>query len=240
MFRGPLPLFARQGYNFSMNEKGLDNAGLQETELERMARAIEELKAENARLKEENSRLEQLSTYDQLTGILNRRGAREGIELVISSSRTVSPESGEKRHEIEKAREISVIALDIDDFKHINDIYGHEAGDIILRKTAEFLKRTFRKYDIVSRWGGEEFLVAFQGGEQDTINKFFDKEAKLARISFETEVNGEKIEITLSGGVSEYRTGEKLDETIARADKALYESKESGKNRITKYVTPGR
>ena len=151
-----------------------------EATLETMARKIEELEAENrrlqaenARLQEQNERLNELSTHDTLTGILNRRGAEELIELIKANGEV----SEEKREKKIAKRKLSFLFLDIDNFKSINDTYGHDAGDAVLKKTAEFIKTAMRKYDIVARWGGEEFLVVFQDIDaQRAINKFFNEE----------------------------------------------------------------
>ncbi len=203
-------------------------------ELERLRAENIALRDENKRLKGENKRLEELSTYDSLTGVLNRRGGWEEMELITIGAHSL--EGGEeRRHEGKTGREISLLLLDIDDFKKINDTFGHEVGDAVLKKTAELLKNSFRKYDVVARWGGEEFIVAFQGDEQDVINKFFNKQAMMPQISFDMETEKGNIKVTLSGGVTDYRVGEELDKAINRADQALYKSKEGGKNRIIKY-----
>lgn len=221
-----------------MNGENLQRAAAEtpEEELERLRAENKSQKEEIARLKDEVRHLEQLSTYDGLTGILNRRGATEEMELLMADAE--AEKGGGRKHEEIPAREMSFLLLDIDDFKKINDTLGHEAGDAALKATADFLKHTFRKYDIVSRWGGEEFLVAFQGSEQDVVNKFFDKRAMMPRVSLDVQTKEGPIKITLSGGVTDYRGGENLERAIKRADGALYKSKENGKDRITKYEEP--
>lgn len=225
-------------------EKMLMMAG----ELEDLRAKIEELKAENLelrteneRLRQENKRLEELSTYDPLTGILNRRGGREIMDLIINGDSYQLSEGKEKRREKKPRRKTSFLMLDIDNFKGINDTYGHEIGDLVLKKVAEFLKNSTRKQDVVSRWGGEEFLLAFHGDAQSVINKFFDpkyratdKAKKESQISLDVETEKGTIKITLSGGVTDYQSGEDLDGAIKRADEALYESKDKGRNMITK------
>lgn len=203
-----------------------------ETDVEKMASRIEELEAKNRTLKEENKRLRELSTYDELTGILNRRGGREEIELITAD---IKPFKKEKRHEKLSERKFSFLLADIDDLKLINDRYGHNIGDVVIKKTAEFLKNSVRKYDIVARWGGEEFLVVCQADAQQAINKFFDKSSKMPQISLDVKTEKGIIKVTLSCGVVDYKAGETLDKAVDKADQALYKSKEEGKNRITKY-----
>ena len=204
------------------------------------------LRAENERLKAENKRLEELSTHDPLTGILNRRGVKERVELINAVSQV--EEEKRSRHDKRPKRKFSILSLDIDHFKKVNDTYGHEIGDLVLKKVAEFLETVTRKYDIVARWGGEEFTVVFHEIDaQRAINKFFseeyrikkykdsDKSGNTPQISLEVEAGRGKIEITLSGGVTDYIPGENFDDAVKRADQALYMSKKAGRNRITKH-----
>jgi len=204
------------------------------------------LRAENERLKAENKRLEELSTHDPLTGILNRRGVKERVELINAVSQV--EEEKRSRHDKRPKRKFSILSLDIDHFKKVNDTYGHEIGDLVLKKVAEFLETVTRKYDIVARWGGEEFTVVFHEIDaQRAINKFFseeyrikkykdsDKSGNTPQISLEVEAGRGKIEITLSGGVTDYIPGENFDDAVKRADQALYMSKKGGRNRITKH-----
>jgi len=213
-----------------------------EARIEGMARKIEELEAKVRNLEAEKERLEKLSTHDPLTGILNRRGGHEEIELIAAGIELPEGEE-EKRGEgkLRPRRKFSVFLADIDDFKAINDTYGHDIGDVVIKSVAEFLKKETRRSDVVARWGGEEFLVAFQSANaQDVINKFFDKSAKKPRISLTVKTEKGDIEVTLSGGSTDYIPGENLDKAVDRADQALYKSKESGKNRITKYEESGK
>ncbi len=237
-----------------MKEPTLEDINRPETDAEKMARRIIEgletenqaLRAENARLKAENKRLEELSTRDPLTGILNRRGVEERIELISAVSQV--EEEKRSRHEKKPRRKFSILSLDIDRFKRINDEYGHGVGDLVLKKVAEFLKAVMRKYDIVARWGGEEFLVVFyEIDAQRAINKFFNEEYRIEKykgldksentpqISLTVKTEKGDIEVTLSGGVTDYIPGEDFEKAAKRADRALYESKEGGRNRITKY-----
>lgn len=205
---------------------------------EEMARKIEELEGQVRDLKAKNEQLEKLSTHDPLTGILNRRGAHEEIGLITADLEGQEAEGGGRQGDQKerRRRKFSVLLADIDDFKPINDVYGHDIGDLVIKSVAEFLKKETRPSDVVARWGGEEFLIAFQNADaQHVVNKFFKKKMSLI-------VKTEKgdIEVTLSGGSADYRPGEILDKTVDRADKALYESKEMGKNMITKFEEKAR
>lgn len=168
-------------------------------------------------LEEENEELRNAAYRDPLTGLENRRGL----------------------HEKEKGREasrkpFSLLMLDIDHFKKLNDTYGHIVGDEVLKQVAAHLRERTRAHDIVSRWGGEEFVVVFKDTDpQDILDKFYDKEDRRSEIHFEVEAEGRTIPVTLSGGLTSFGAGEDLRETIIRADRALYASKENGRNRIT-------
>ncbi len=241
-------------------------ASVPETDVGRMARRIIEeheiqyqkleaenarLRAENAQMKAENERLKELSTHDPLTGILNRRGVEERIELLTAVSQV--EEEKRRRHEKKPGRKFSILSLDIDHFKAVNDTYGHWVGDIVIKKIADFLEAVTRKYDIVARLGGEEFLVVFHEIDaQRAINKFFEEEYRVekykgldkskntSQISLEVETEKGNIIVTLSGGVTDYVPGEDFNDAVKRADQALYKSKEEGRNRITKYEEPGQ
>lgn len=130
-----------------------------------------------------------------------------------------------------------MLMLDIDNFKKINDTYGHDAGDEILRQAMEFLKENTRKTDIICRWGGEEFVVVLQNiNAKKVIAKFYDKENNQAQIKFTAKFDGKEIPVTFSGGTTEITQEENAEKTIrdnaSRADEQLYRAKKEGKNRI--------
>lgn len=232
-----------------MNEpiiEGFNPAEIEGTaaENERLRAENETLQAQIKELQEKVAKLELLSTHDQLTGLLNRRGGLEKIELVTADMTA----GANRKHEKQASqKEVSFLMLDIDRFKKTNDDFGHEAGDAVLKAVASFLTNTFRKYDVVSRWGGEEFLVTLQASAQDVINKFFNEKYRveqyrgqnIPQLSLPVEINTkggkEIINITLSGGAADYHAGEKFDDAIKRADEMLYKSKNTGRNRILKF-----
>jgi diguanylate cyclase (GGDEF)-like protein len=217
-------------------EQPLTPEQLRIAELEARVRNLEQ---ENEGLKEEIKELEdevkaekEVSTKDHLTRVLNRRGLTEAIKT-ISAQRSANPE--------EKHNPGAILVIDIDDFKAVNDVYGHPEGDRILREAAEYLEGSVRGGDLVARIGGEEFAIVFYGADGQRIyNKFFDKENSRSRIGFKTELGGIKYHVvTFSGGVTTFQPEENinnLDAVISRADTALYASKRTGKDRITIFV----
>jgi diguanylate cyclase (GGDEF)-like protein len=184
--------------------------------------------------------LELFATKDPLTGMDNRDGLEEKMSYLFPSNKE---ESGKR--DPEKQKKASVLILDIDGFKGINDTNGHAAGDHVLAKLTEHLRNTIRikkggKGDILCRWGGDEIVIVFWGADaQDVINKFYRKDDGQAGFGFETEFNGKKMSVTLSGGVTDLIPGETIEKAVERADHGgLYSAKEAGKNRIVMVPTP--
>lgn len=126
--------------------------------------------------------------------------------------------------------DISIIMMDIDHFKHYNDRYGHQTGDMVLRKLAVTLRREFRDA-LIGRYGGEEFLLAFKNGNESQVAAVMERIRSLvAMTDFSTK--DYSLRITLSLGGSIYRhVRDDINDCIGRADKALYESKHAGRNR---------
>jgi diguanylate cyclase (GGDEF)-like protein len=128
--------------------------------------------------------------------------------------------------------EFSLLMVDIDFFKHVNDSYGHAAGDAVLSRMGHLLKESFYETDVVGRYGGEEFIVLLPRAELEGVMR--KAEALRRRLESETIQFGfEKIKITISIGVAHYpSSGRTAEELIGRADKALYQAKETGRNRV--------
>lgn len=170
---------------------------------------------ENARLSE---RLKQLATIDGLTNVYNHRTFQERLEEQFNLAR---------RHK----KAVSLIMLDIDHFKTFNDTYGHPIGDEVLKAVADTLKSALRDFDIVCRYGGEEFAVILP----ESTMKEAGIVAERLRLSIEqhTFTKGVlNLKITISLGVSEYPTGNQAnrEQLIVQADKMLYVAKLSGRN----------
>ncbi|MEJ5168171.1 MAG: diguanylate cyclase, partial [Arcobacteraceae bacterium] len=162
--------------------------------------------------------LETLSSTDMLTGIFNRRKIEELLNIEILRSR---------RHQ----RNLSIIMFDIDHFKHVNDNYGHHAGDIVLQQTAEVIKRALRQSDMFGRYGGEEFLIICPETNKDEAMIVAEKvRSEVATFNFDIVEHK-----TISLGVTEFSYEDTLEELVKKADTALYLSKTEGRNKVTFY-----
>jgi diguanylate cyclase (GGDEF)-like protein len=163
-------------------------------------------------------RAEQLAYLDGLTGIYNRRY----FEQQISS-------------EIERAARyegrLAIIMIDIDNFKRLNDEFGHLLGDEVLRQVSTVFKQQLRKVDAVCRYGGEEFAVLMP---QTSGGNALEVAEKLRRVVETFRFPGVPVKVTISAGVAEFPSnGRTRDELVAAADAALYASKETGRNRVS-------
>ncbi len=167
------------------------------------------------RLKLQSDRLRELALHDQLTSLYNRHYLQEaGMQMVASAFRRKIP--------------LSVVILDIDYFKRINDLYGHDTGDIVLRHIASILQNMCRNEDIVARYGGEEFVLLLK---ECNITEAVTK-AESIRVAIESSPIKD-INVTASFGV--VTTGdhtEKLEDLIKRADQLLYRAKNEGRNLV--------
>ena len=169
--------------------------------------------------------LERQSLTDEMTGLSNFRAFRARLAL--------EHERAEK-----KGQPYCVVFFDIDHFKHFNDRNGHPAGDETLRRIAAALRRVSGRSEFVARYGGEEFVVLAAGAGLEAGREF----AERARTEIESEVfpHGEHQplgRVTTSVGVSVFEAGVSPEETLKRADKALYESKQGGRNRVTTFMS---
>jgi len=169
-------------------------------------------------LKTELEALKSLAFIDELMGVLNRRG----LEYFVS----------EKIRESERfKKKFGILFIDIDDFKKINDTYGHKMGDKILKMVAEALKSNLRANDILARYGGDEFVVISEITSEDELKSLASRIMILIRNSF-IEEKGKIIKVSLSIGGSISEKGN-LERALEKADSLMYISKSSGKNRIT-------
>lgn len=171
-------------------------------------------------LKKANRELTRLALTDELTGASNRRNLiRRGHMEVLRCGR-----SGDT---------FSVMLLDIDHFKHFNDVHGHEAGDLVLQSFAKAVRQTIRKIDSFGRWGGEEFMVLVYDSKHVDLRVIAEKILKSVR-DCHVEYHGKKLCVTASMGIATWQGGS-FDDTVSLADRAMYKAKESGRNRFLIY-----
>ncbi len=168
-------------------------------------------------LKKQRDQLTAMATHDQLTGLFNRHYLMESAVKRIA-------------HAMRHQHDISLMIMDIDHFKTINDDYGHPFGDRVLQEIADILMQECRQEDVVTRFGGEEFLILFDFCK---LNDAVSKSEKIRSLIEALQPEGHTV--TSSFGVTQLSfEDDSLERMIKRADKALYMAKESGRNRIIK------
>jgi diguanylate cyclase (GGDEF)-like protein len=157
--------------------------------------------------------LQHLAETDPLTGVANRRGGEKHIANEISRAKR-------------EKRPLSCILIDLDRFKLVNDTFGHQAGDQLLRDISNLLRRTVRAYDILVRWGGEEFLLVLPGVDRD-VARVLAERVRIAVEALDTHGIGP---VTLSAGVANFENDYDFSSTLKTADRRLYQAKASGRN----------
>lgn len=163
----------------------------------------------------ERKTLEKKVSIDNLTKIYNRYKLDDLIE-------------NEFENYLRSVGDLSVILFDIDHFKKINDTYGHETGDIVLKELTKIVKSSLRHNDIIIRWGGEEFLVLLPGTKIQNAADIAEKFRKLIEAHQFADIN----KVTCSFGATEAKENDSKNILISRADEALYRAKESGRNKV--------
>lgn len=185
-------------------------------ELEQLKKDLEERVRERTRqLEAKNHALELLSITDQLTNLFNRRYLDETLKHEIQRS---------ARYEMT----LSLILLDLDHFKAVNDSHGHDSGDQVLISVAEILRDNTRQTDIVGRWGGEEFLILATGTSLSEARIVAEK----LRIALADKRHDDAGRVTASFGVVECHSDDTASTLVKRADKSLYKAKSQGRNRV--------
>ena len=155
--------------------------------------------------------LRNLAMIDPLTGLYNRRFAEQRLAAEVARS--------ERR-----GHPLTVLALDLNNFKEINDTFGHPAGDQVLQEFASRLNKVIRGSDLAVRLGGDEFLVVLPECTLEQLKLVLERLR-----SFELDWQGQKIPVTFSAGWKDYEMGDRPEEMLARADQALYSSKRASK-----------
>lgn len=171
------------------------------------------------RLAAKNSQLDEMSKKDPLTKLYNRRYMNYELNRRMS-------------YLISEGRIFGLIMADIDNFKRVNDQYGHEAGDDVLVAVANEFTNALRGDDCVCRWGGEEFLVIVNGNHQVTADVAERIRKRIENLTIDT--GGHRLKVTMTFGVSESIPGLRVERLIQIADERLYKGKQNGKNCVVK------
>ncbi|MBS3077639.1 GGDEF domain-containing protein [Candidatus Pacearchaeota archaeon] len=158
------------------------------------------------------SKLYHIATHDEKTSLYNHSFFKDVFSFELDKARRGKP--------------LSLIVIDIDFFKKINDSFGHLQADKILLKLAQLLQHQVRKYDVVARFGGEEFLIMLPNTKTQRARLI----AERLRKSVLSESYLKKYKITISLGVTEYKPKDNLERMSKRADAALYQAKKAGRN----------
>jgi diguanylate cyclase (GGDEF)-like protein/PAS domain S-box-containing protein len=174
-----------------------------------------ELSELNITLQRQLEEISHIASQDKLTSVYSRHMFEEMLQRELSRARRYS-------------RPLALIMVDVDFFKEVNDRYGHQAGDIVLREIALALQANLRDSDLVSRWGGEEFVIILPSTTRDQAALI----AEELRTAVEKRRFNGGISLTCSFGVTAYREEDTVDSLFARIDKALYRAKEFKRNNV--------
>jgi diguanylate cyclase (GGDEF)-like protein len=195
---------------------------------EQLLKSRRQLEDANKQLEDRNDQLnraiEQLNVAvmtDPLTGLHNRRYMTQAIEQ-------------EKLRFKRTQRPFTLVISDIDHFKGVNDTYGHECGDEVLKQVSRTIRGLLRDQDHVARWGGEEFLMMLPETNLNGATLVADR-IRLAVAETDTSCANHEVKVTMTFGVAEFANIVSVDEIIRNADSALYDGKEAGRNRVVAY-----
>jgi len=169
--------------------------------------------------REEQKRVEQTIFFDGLTGIGNRKHIENRIKFALEDYRVSKVE-------------FCVLFIDIDNFKRLNDTFGHLAGDKVLRFVANTLRHNLRATDSCGRWGGEEFLALILGVNLEGIKAVAEKMRRLVEQTTVQDGN-RNLGVTISIGASAIRSDDTVESIVRRTDELMYKSKQNGRNRVT-------
>lgn len=172
------------------------------------------INSNQSKLSQRNKYLLELASTDPLTGLLNRRSMISKMEVAHSEREAHN-------------KPFSIILIDIDDFKKVNDTYGHDCGDFVLKSLSNILMHSIKKNDYVCRWGGEEMLILLNNCDHESAKQIGDN-IRFCVESYDINYKGSVLRITITIGLTS--TKDTIEEMLIEADKRLYCGKKSGKN----------
>lgn len=195
---------------------------------------IKKIKSELHKKSLEIKRLKNLVVKDELTGLYNRRGFKEEVEKFFKDVLFIKQNPSLRKHVF--IDELSVLFLDIDNFKKVNDTYGHKTGDNVLKFVSSIISQKVRILDRVGRWGGEEIVIALIGANEEDAYQKAEEIRKAIKSRVKIPIHPD-LTVTVSCGAATLETGlSSLDELVQRADKAMYEAKHNrGKDNTVKF-----
>jgi diguanylate cyclase (GGDEF)-like protein len=198
-----------------------------DTKLHKTSDYLKIVETDSQHLREELSKVRHLSLTDEFTGLANRRAFIRNLQDEIGRSQRYGTH-------------LSLALIDVDEFKSINDLHGHAAGDTVLRCYATHVLSILRHYDLVARYGGEEFAVLLPNTQSEGAVSAINK-VKSRALEVSCEYDGKVLNLpTFSAGVTVYSSGDTQDSLIARADRALYRAKRLGRNRVEVEISETR
>lgn len=176
-----------------------------------------EIRYMQRQLEQENHKLGEIANYDPLTHLLNRRSMNMKLDYVMEKA-------------VSAKKPFSLIMADLDDFKKVNDTYGHDCGDGVLITISDIITRNLREEDSVCRWGGEEILILMNANTEVSgkVAERIRKEVEETRIHYKEN----EVQVTITLGVAAYQEGMDIPAMIENADQKLYQGKNNGKNQV--------
>lgn len=175
--------------------------------------------SERKQILEKIKNLNQLAMLDELTQIPNRRYTENVIRIKFNE------------YLLNKIT-FGLVFIDVDNFKHINDNYGHDTGDMVLKAISKTFLNNLRGDDVIGRWGGDEFIAAFSNIDREGLDKVA-KKLKMLVENTVVEINNEQLKVTISIGATLITPEDNLNTIIKKSDKLLYQSKKNGKNCVS-------
>ena len=179
---------------------------------------LADLESKKVGLERENTKLATAARFDVLTGLLNRHSLNARLEL-------------ELRRAIEEKAILAGMMIDIDEFKSVNDSFGHLVGDDVLRAVGDALRACLRREDFAGRYGGEEFFVILPGSGMEAALAIAER-IRATIAAADVAVGGAKVSVTASIGVAPYAVGDAVADWVGKADAAMYRAKQAGRNRV--------